>query len=301
MNRRLLPAFLAAGALWAGAVGAHGAGSCGMPTTHCTITDERLNEISGIAMSRTNPGLFYVHNDSGDTARFFAVDAQGKVRATIRLAGVAAVDWEDIAVAPNAERVSTIYIGDIGDTPRKRSEAVIYAVPEPKIAPDGEPKTMEVTPRILRFKYPDGPRDAETLMADPAGRALYVVAKMWDGSPSGIYRLEPKWDGPVQTAVKVASVTFSDLLPIYPNMSTGGDISPDGSRVVVRTYQQAYEWRVPKGKSLDDTLKTAPTAHALALEPQGEAICYGLDNKTLFTTTENLPAPVRKYVWTEGK
>ncbi|HVV04917.1 MAG TPA: hypothetical protein VHC96_11885 [Puia sp.] len=32
----------------------------------------RMDETSGIAASVTNPGLYYAHNDSGDSSRFFA-------------------------------------------------------------------------------------------------------------------------------------------------------------------------------------------------------------------------------------
>ncbi len=273
------------------------AGTWGQPATVCTITDERINEISGIAMSRVNPGLYFVHNDSGDTARFFVMDKSGKARATVNVTNAQAIDWEDIAAAHDAERRPMVYLADIGDNLAVRLEVAVYAVPEPRVNADGEPQMLEAAAKTLRFRYPDGPRDAETLMADPMGRALYVVAKEREAKPSGIYRLEPKWDGPVQTAVKIGQVTFSDALPFWPNLSTGGDISPDGTRMVVRTYQQAYEWRIPKGKQPEDVVGAPPTAYPLALDAQGEAICYGSNSRAWLTATEQLPAPVRMYTW----
>jgi hypothetical protein len=80
-------------------------------------------------------------------------------------------------------------------------------------------------------------------------------------------------------------------------MATGGDISPDGSRMVVRTYQMAYEWRIPKGKMPEDVLDTKPAAQMLTLERQGEAICYGLNGKTWLTSSEQRPTPVYQYTW----
>lgn len=272
-------------------------GAWGQPATICAITDERINEISGIAMSRANPGLYFVHNDSGDTARFFVMDKSGKARATVHVTNAQAIDWEDMAAAYDAECRPMVYLADIGDNLAARPEVAIYAVPEPKMPADGEPKTLEATAKTLRFRYPDGPRDAETLMADPMGRALYVVAKEREAKPSVIYRLEPKWDGPVQTAVKIGEVTFSDPLPFWPNLSTGGDISPDGTRMVVRTYQQAYEWWIPTGKRPEDVVATPPTAYPLAVDRQGEAICYGSNSRAWLTATEQLPAPVRMYIW----
>ncbi len=42
-----------------------------------TVTHPPLNEISGIARSRAYPGIWWVHNDSGDEPRLFAIDAGG--------------------------------------------------------------------------------------------------------------------------------------------------------------------------------------------------------------------------------
>ena len=40
---------------------------------------EPISEMSGIARSQRFPGAYWVHNDSGDDARLFAVDASGAV------------------------------------------------------------------------------------------------------------------------------------------------------------------------------------------------------------------------------
>lgn len=44
-----------------------------------TVTHPPLNELSGIARSRAYPGVWWVHNDSGDEPRLFAIDAEGKL------------------------------------------------------------------------------------------------------------------------------------------------------------------------------------------------------------------------------
>ena len=57
-----------------------------------------------------------MHNDSGDTARVFALDGTGAVRGTYSLTGATAIDWEDITVVAGATPGSgTIYAADIGD------------------------------------------------------------------------------------------------------------------------------------------------------------------------------------------
>lgn len=58
---------------------------------------EPLREVSGIVASRTRPGSFWVHNDSGDSARLFRIDRRAQVEAEVAVVGARAFDWEDIA------------------------------------------------------------------------------------------------------------------------------------------------------------------------------------------------------------
>src|SRR4051812_10093372 len=87
-----------------------------VPSALFTISDHRIDEASGIARGHRSPGVYYVQNDSGDSARFFAVDARnGRVRAVFRIPGATNHDWEDIAVAPDTHGVWSVWLGDIGD------------------------------------------------------------------------------------------------------------------------------------------------------------------------------------------
>jgi hypothetical protein len=73
---------------------------------------------------------------------------------------------------------------------------------------------------------------------------------------------------------------------------TGGDISPDGSHVVLRNYTAAYEWTV-KGDDVAGALKGESTRIALPSSPQGEAITYSRDGKDLIVTSEGVGATVQ--------
>ena len=44
-----------------------------------TVMAPATREASGIVASRKNPGVLWVHNDSGDTARLFALSYTGKL------------------------------------------------------------------------------------------------------------------------------------------------------------------------------------------------------------------------------
>src|SRR5689334_130260 len=154
------------------------------------VTDPALTEISGIHAGVRNPAVWWVHNDSGDTARVFALDGTGAVRGTYSLTGATAVDWEDIAVVPGATPGSgTIYAADIGDNARARTEVQLYRVAEPDVPATGPAVTTALGGvETLHLTYPDGPHDAETLMVDPPTGDVVIVTKLLTGGTVGVYR-----------------------------------------------------------------------------------------------------------------
>jgi hypothetical protein len=85
-----------------------------------TITDRRLSEISGITASRRADDVWWIHNDSGDVPRIFAINSTGKVLGEYRVVGAVNEDWEDIASGPAADLSPALYIADIGDNYLKR-------------------------------------------------------------------------------------------------------------------------------------------------------------------------------------
>jgi hypothetical protein len=54
-------------------------------------------------------------------------------------------------------------------------------------------------------------------------------------------------------------------------------------------------------ETVEQALKAAPMVTQLAWEQQGEAICFGLSGKTMFTTSERRPTPITVYEWRTGK
>src|SRR5262245_44525722 len=93
------------------------------------VADPRIVEASGIATSIVHPAVMYVHNDSGDSARFFALDGHtGRTVATYTVPGATNIDWEDIAVARDRRGVPSVWLADIGDNDANRTEVRIYRV-----------------------------------------------------------------------------------------------------------------------------------------------------------------------------
>lgn len=251
------------------------------PELLASIASGEIKESSGVASSTTRPSIYYTHNDSGDVPRFFKFDTDGRVLATYILRGAEAIDWEDMASARIDGR-SYLFLGDIGDNQKRRSTITIYRVEEPHGAA-GVIANFET----YTLTYPDGPHDAETLMANPKTGDLYIVAKT--GERPGVYKLaRPPRSGRFKLR-RIGAITIPSAAP-GGQLVTGGDISPDGKWVVVRTYFAAYEWPVPK--KFDDWVKGSPSAIRLAGEMQGEAICYSRNGEALITTSEGTPCPV---------
>src|SRR5215211_4514749 len=106
----------------------------GPPITLTTIKDKSVSESSGLVASRSTPGAYWTHNDSGDGPFIYAFDTRGDSLGIFRVAGAQARDWEDMAAGPGPERgKSYLYIGDIGDNNSARAEVVVYRVAEPAL------------------------------------------------------------------------------------------------------------------------------------------------------------------------
>lgn len=115
---------------------------------------------------------------------------------------------------------------------------------------------------------------------------------------TAIYKFPPMKpaDSPLvpYTLEKIGTLGFNESgLHPFPNRVTGGDIAPDGKRLVLRTYYAAYEWRLPDGeKNFDAVWTTTPAMVSLSLQPQGEGICYSADGGSLVISSEKTPTAI---------
>ena len=190
---------------------------------------EGLPEASGVAASRSTPGVLWSHNDSGEPI-LVAVGTDGKPRGRVRVSGATVGDWEDIDVGP-CPQGSCIYIGDIGDNNARRRDVVIYRVPEPD-AVAGSSAAAE----SMRLTYPDGPRDAEALIVLPNGN-VFIVTKGERG-PVALYRLPAAFrNGETAKLERVSTLVEANGNGGVEraNRVTGASASPDGRWIVLRT------------------------------------------------------------------
>jgi hypothetical protein len=252
----------------AGASGTTGADPTpAAPKRLFTIRDERIKESSGLAKSVKHDGTYYTVNDSGDTARVFAIDTTGKVKAVLRF-NAKVTDVEALGV----DRDGTIYIADIGDNKANRDQVEIYTIPEPDVLQDQD----NVKYHQFDFAYPDGPHDAETLLIEPGTSQLYIVTKALKGT-GAIYAAPP-------APSREGTNELSKLAPAPSGVITDGTFLPDGQRAVLRTYTDVatVAW--------GDT----PTAIARVAGPpgQGETIAVGPTDTSVLVGSEGANSAV---------
>lgn len=238
-------------------------------TTGALATE--LDEVSGMAASRRHKGILWVIEDSGNPATVSAVGYDGARRATIRLAGVANLDWEDLAIGPGPDGRDSIYVADIGDNFRLRPNVTIYRFAEPDAIADASIPAASI--ERIEGRYTTGPTDSEALFVDSAG-TLWTIGKVAPGERAPLYRLD-------RQRGELAPV--GEPLDVGGGQVTGADLSPDGRVLAVRTYGSVLV--IAMGDPPD-----RPRGRACAVsppvEPNGESIAILTDRTGIATVGE---------------
>ncbi len=185
--------------------------------------DAAIPEASGIVRSRRHPGIFWVHNDSGNPPLLFAVRGDGRLVARYRLA-VPNLDWEDIAIDDHGR----LYVGDIGNNGGWLRVRTLYRIDEPDPSKPDEGRPLAASAVSYRQAASDR-FDAEGLFLD-GGRAV-VVAKYLDGREAALFAV------PLDFSSKTVDPPRPiGKLPGFVEPATGADLSVDGSMLAVASY-----------------------------------------------------------------
>jgi hypothetical protein len=217
-----------------------------------SFQDPEVVESSGLVVQ---DGLVLTTNDSGDSGRVFAVDP-----ATGRTVGVTRwsddpTDVEALAPAGSGE----VWVGDIGDNTESRDSVRVARVPVGR----GE-RTVDVA--TYELAYPQGPVNAESLLADPVTGRLYVATKSVFGGR--LYEAPATLSAGRPNRLRAVG----DVLPI----ATDGAFFADGKHLVLRDYSQAAVYGFPSM----DRLAT----FRLPREDQGEGIAVAPDGSLLVSS-----------------
>ncbi len=259
------------------------------------VANDLLTEASGLVASRAHPDVLWSHNDGGMTPGVFAVASDGFDLGFHPLAGVDAVDIEDIALVSHGEG-DGVLLADIGDNGGFRDSIAVFRFPEPDPEVSGEVTDVE----RLEFVYPDGAHNAEVLLVDDeAGRVVIVTKEQEraaDGRPNEFGNTLPSLvfegsldghgSGPVELVgagvidmprlegLATASGPHPATLLGFGGVPTGGDVSADGALIALRTYETVWLWAREPGQTVAEALAGEPCEVAAAPEAQGEAITF---------------------------
>jgi hypothetical protein len=270
---------------------------CGaLPREIGRLGDTELNEISGVVESRKDPRVLFVHNDSGDSPRFFAIDRRGQVLVELVLEQLPLLlDAEEIAIGPGPGGGSFVYLGDTGNNfasmglgiPRRK--AVIYRIPEPEVpvaARQLKVVVQEVFPIV--FTFPKGAQDVEAFFVDPRSGDLVMIAKQGDGRSQVLGATAATLAAGGGELVWLGELRFGQPpLPGNP-MPTAASISRDGSAILVRTYSSVFLFARAVGESVQSALSRPPRELPAPRETQGEAISFVDEDGAFLTISEGV-------------
>jgi hypothetical protein len=269
-----------------------------------TMARAPLAEISGIARSDRYPGVYWVHNDSDDEARVFAIDSEGKVLFPayleqryhgetevakrdpwpgIHIPNASNIDWEDVALA-NGQ----LFIADVGNNANTRRDLGVYVLNEPNPLATQAARAL----RFLPIRYPEQESfpptgtwryDCEAIFVHE-GKIHLLTRHRKAGELLGItrgtrlYRLDSSFTDRENVLTFLDS--RDDLIAVG-----AADLSPDGRKLAVLTY--ATLWVFDRPSSGGRWLSGAARRLELSIGrmKQVEALCWD-DAETLRVANE---------------
>lgn len=279
----------------------------GAPEKIFEVGFEPIREMSGLVKSKRYEDVYWVHNDSGNKARLFAIDGKGKViypgwkdvygeqpvegkaqwqGHSIEIA--ANVDWEDIAVDDEF-----IYVAEMGNNGNARRDLGVYVIPE--LNPRAVAETRSL--KFLPIRFPDQNQfpgeqwhyDVESIFVFK--KKLYFISK--HRQPGEITKYER---GAVLYRLDTEFTDkFNVLTPVERHeditFATSADVSPDGNRLAVLSYSQLWIFDKPRwgdrffsstSYKLDLDISVMGGSEAVAWV-DGETIWIGSENRSVFS------------------
>lgn len=251
-----------------------------------------LNESSGIAQVGQQ---LWLHNDSGDSPRFFVFQKSGELLGKVEINGAKAFDWEDMC-SFTRDGKQYVAVGDVGDNSSGRQDVQIYVIeiPTELAASTSRFEDNWKLPVAAEFRvtYPEGSVDCEAVAYDPLTESFLLATK--ELLRCRLHAVPAtRLDGSQKVEARLIGTVYAPLV-------TGADISPDGRRLVLSTYGPGA--LISRNQTSDDQKQPAATwltegegavkMFALPARKQGESICFSNDGRKLWLTSEHVPTPL---------
>ena len=215
-------------------------------------THPAIRESSGIVASRQFEGVYWTLNDSGNPAVLYATRLNGELIQEISVQGSQNFDWEALGLDDHNQ----LWIGEIGNNSRLRTDLKVVVVTEPNPFTDTEAAVIASYP----YRYPNENVDAEGLFI--ADGVPYIVSK--ERERAVLYRfptLESDTEHVLESVGEFAEAKWV----------TGAGLSTDGTRLAVCTYDALW---VYQGTAGNFTQMIQGTPWGLPHNFYGEAVCF---------------------------
>ncbi len=249
----------------------------------CTVNSTTLDQITG--MVATDKGIYVIEGgDVADTTSLvISLINPTNCAVTSKNYQLDPVDPQDIQLGSDG----ALYVGDFGDgvtgqaNDRSRVTLEQATIDQPPATP-------------WRMNYPTtGKLDFEAMILDKDDSPILIGRTPTNGKIA-LYKpnkkLSPDTTTNLPTLTKVgefavqATGTDNPLGNVGNGVVTGAAKAPDGSKVVIRTYSDAYEFTIgADGDIIKAITTTQPVVTPLPGEPAGRAITYSADGKSFLT------------------
>jgi hypothetical protein len=257
----------------------------GEPVIAGNLENPKISEASGLASSRLYPGLLWAINDGGDDPLLYAVGADGTDLGTFRVEGADNFDWEALA-SFRWQDTAYLLIADVGDNWEQRQTVTLYIVKEPAITATEIDKGGVVNIAWqIRFTYEDGPLDCEAVAVDAVRQRVLLLSKRRLTPVLYELTLHPTDQDPIAMAHRLTTVP-------HFNWPTAMDLTPDGFSAAVLTYNNGYLFRRRQNEDWTSAFQRKPQRLRFDRLFQQEALSFGFYGKSVFVTSERMPAPL---------
>jgi hypothetical protein len=258
---------------------------------------QKLDEASGLQAGRN--GVFFLHNDGKD--HIYVIDSTGKDLGRMKIQEAKSVDWEDITRV-HVDGNPVLVIGDTGDNKAGRSYVSLYFIDEPA---EEQFNQKVAASHQLKLRYPDGPRDVESIAYDPYSDMILLLSKR--DKPPRLYGV-PLDSALAEQEMKAEFLgeihplpppTRSDLLKhpkrgLWISQPTGMDISQDGRLAAVITYRSLYVYERNENQTWLEAFQREPAEFRGPPRLHEEGVAFSEDQQSIYVATEQRPAPLHR-------